>query len=171
MPLQFRLVLPDAEEVGQLINYKRLFHIFEKKTKLDSIEVTQATTCPSTTTVSTTTGSSSNCIGVISSTPNWTGTFLMDNACYASSACCCLYNLITVNQTAAYQIIISGYATGSCASSGSIVSFTITTQNGFQAGYFWNLEGIRVQLGRDNSYLSFVNTAKPYCSATALRRS
>ncbi len=124
------------------------------------------TSCPSTTTSST-----PSCIGIISSTPNWTGTFLMDNGCLLSSSCCCLYNQITLNKTSVNQIQITGSVIGQCTNIGSTASITLALPTTFQTGFFWGSAAIRLQLGQDNSYLAFVNTANPYCSATALRTS
>ena len=67
---------------------------------------------------------------------------------------------------------ITGNVIGQCTNVGSVVSLTITPIPAtFQTGFFWGQSPIRLQLGQDNSYLSFVNTANVFCSATALRRS
>jgi hypothetical protein len=109
-------------------------------------------------------------IGTISSTPNWTGTFLMDNGC-DTTVCCCLSNQITLTQITGNQIQITGSVNGQCASVGSTVTLVAPIPTGFQTGFFWGIEPVRLQLGQDNSYLSFVNTGtgQAGCSATALR--
>lgn len=133
-------------------------------------DVISVTACPSTTTISTTTTSTASCIGVISTVPTWPGTFLMDSACQTiPSSCCCLNNLIIVNTTYTSQLTLSGNAYGQCASYS--VSLATTSINGFQATFIWNSEAIRLILGQDSSSIAVINTARPYCSATALRRS
>ncbi|CAF3808301.1 unnamed protein product, partial [Rotaria sordida] len=56
---------------------------------------------------------STSSLGTISSTPNWIGTFLMDNACDTSS-CCCLTNQVTLSQVTNNQLQITGSITGLC---------------------------------------------------------
>ncbi len=95
----------------------------------------------------------------------------MDNGCLLTSSCCCLYNQITVSQISISQIQITGNVLGQCTNIGVTAAITLPIPTTFQTGFFWGTAAIRLQLGQDNSYLSFVNTANPYCSATALRRS
>lgn len=127
------------------------------------------TACSTATTIITTTTTTLNCLGVVSSTPNWTGTYLMDEGCVVTPSCCCYFNQIRLNQTSINQLQITGSVIGSCTGIGSSSSIIIPLPTTFQTGYFLGLQGIRLLLGRDNSYLSFINTASPYCSATALR--
>jgi hypothetical protein len=96
----------------------------------------------------------------------------MDNGC-DTTVCCCLTNQITLTQITGNQLQIAGSVTGQCALFGSTVTITISIPTGFQTGFFWGTEPIRLQLGQDNSYLSFVNTGTGHavCSATALRTS
>jgi hypothetical protein len=108
--------------------------------------------------------------GTISSTPNWIGTFLMDNAC-DTSTCCCLSNQIILSKTTNNQLQITGSVTGQCNGLSSTISLTQSIPTSFQTVLTWSGETIRLQLGQDNSYLSFVNTNNAYCSATALRTS
>ncbi len=108
--------------------------------------------------------------GSISSTPNWIGTFQMDNGCDTSS-CCCLSNQITVSQTTNNLMQITGSVTGVCTSISSPISLTLSIPTSFQTSFTWSGETIRLQLGQDNSYLSFVNIRRGLCSASALRTS
>ncbi len=93
----------------------------------------------------------------------------MDNQC-DTTACCCLSNQITLTQTAG-QMQIAGSATGQCALIGSTVSLLVPMSTSFQIDFLWGTETIRLQLGQDNSYLSFVNIYHGGCSATAVRTS
>ncbi len=108
--------------------------------------------------------------GILSSTPNWIGTFLMDNQC-DTTACCCLSNQITLTQTVGYQMQIAGSTIGQCALFGSAISIIVPMSTSFQIDFLWGTETIRLQLGQDNSYLSFVNIYHGGCSATAVRTS
>jgi hypothetical protein len=93
----------------------------------------------------------------------------MDNQC-DTTACCCLSNQITLTQTAG-QMQIAGSATGQCALIGSTVSLLVPMSTSFQIDFLWGTETIRLQLGQDNAYVSFVNIYHGRCSATAVRTS
>lgn len=94
----------------------------------------------------------------------------MDNGC-DTSVCCCLSNSITVITTPSNQIQVSGSVTGACNSFSSPVTLTQQLPSGFQVYLYWSTETIRLQLGPDSSYLSFVNLLRGTCSATAVRTS
>lgn len=108
--------------------------------------------------------------GTISSTPNWIGTYQMDNLCLITT-CCCLTNQVKIFQTGYNQLQVSGSAVGSCTGFLSTITLTLTTPTGFQAAVTWSGQTIRMLLGQDSSSITFVNVNYPYCSATALRTS
>ncbi|CAF1201321.1 unnamed protein product [Rotaria sordida] len=113
---------------------------------------------------------STSSLGTISSTPNWIGTFLMDNACDTSS-CCCLTNQVTLSQVTNNQLQITGSITGLCTIFSSPITLIQSMPTGFQVFITWSGETIRLQLGQDNSYISFVNIKHGKCSTTGLRTS
>jgi hypothetical protein len=94
----------------------------------------------------------------------------MDNQC-DTTACCCLSNQITLTQTIGYQMQIAGSAIGQCALFGSAISLIVPMSTSFQIDFSWATETIRLQLGQDNAYVSFVNIYHGRCSATAVRTS
>jgi hypothetical protein len=108
--------------------------------------------------------------GVTSSTPNWIGTFQMDNAC-DTNTCCCLSNQITLSTTSNNQIQIVGNVTGVCSDFSSPITLIQSMPTSFRMIVAWSLESIRLQLSRNNYYISFVNIKYPYCSASASRTS
>ena len=118
------------------------------------------------------TTATSSPINTISSTANWTGTFLMDNAC-DTTVCCCLYNQITSTLVNTYQIQIKGSVTGQCTAIGSSTSLLAPVSTSFQTIFSWGTQPIRLQLGRDNSYLAFISIGPGSggCSTTGLRTS
>lgn len=107
--------------------------------------------------------------GPTATTPNWIGTFRMDNACDTRS-CCCLTNQVTLSQVTNNQLQITGSVTGVCNGL-STVTLTPSMPTGFQALIQWSTETIRLQLGQDSSYISLVNIQHGLCSTTGLRAS
>jgi hypothetical protein len=78
-----------------------------------------------------------------------------------------------LTQITGNQLQIAGNVTGQCSTVGSSVTLIAPLSAGFQTGFFWGSEPIRLLLGQDNSYLSFLNlgVGQAGCSATALRTS
>ncbi|CAF1112657.1 unnamed protein product [Adineta steineri] len=109
-------------------------------------------------------------LGTVSSTPNWIGTYQMDNAC-DTSICCCYTNQVFFSQITSNQLQISGSVTGACSGSSSTATLTLSMPSTFQTLLIWSTETIRLQLGQDNSYISFVNTARGSCSTSGMRTS
>ncbi|CAF1278734.1 unnamed protein product, partial [Adineta steineri] len=109
-------------------------------------------------------------LGTVSSTPNWIGTYQMDNAC-DTSICCCYTNQVFFSQITSNQLQISGSVTGACTGSSSTATLTLSMPSTFQTLLIWSTETIRLQLGQDNSYISFVNTARGSCSTSGMRTS
>ncbi len=94
----------------------------------------------------------------------------MDNQC-DTTQCCCFTNQITFTQPSNNLLQIAGSVTGQCAGFTPTVALTQSIPAGFQAVITWSREPIRLLLGQDNSYVSFVNLNRGFCSATALRTS
>jgi hypothetical protein len=66
---------------------------------------------------------------------------------------------------------ITNSVSGQCTGLPSTIVLTLPLPTIFQTLITWAGDPIRVQLGQDNSYLSFVDLNRPYCSSTAVRTS
>ena len=92
----------------------------------------------------------------------------MDGSC-TTSKCCCYTDEVTFSQATNNQLQITGKVTGVCNSLLNSAPDTQTMPSSFQTVLTWSGEEIRLQLGRDNSYVSFVNINHGMCSASGLR--
>jgi len=93
----------------------------------------------------------------------------MDNGC-DTTQCCCFTNQITLIEPN-NVLQLSSSVTGQCTGYPSNVILTTPIVTIFQTLITWTGDPIRLQLGEDNSYLSFVDLNRPYCSSTAVRTS
>jgi hypothetical protein len=73
--------------------------------------------------------------------------------------------------TSGNQLQITGSVTGQCSSFSSSVSQTAPLTTGFQTTFSSSGQTIRLQLGQDSQYVSYVNLNAPLCSGSALRTS
>jgi hypothetical protein len=94
----------------------------------------------------------------------------MDNGC-DTTTCCCLSGQVQFYQIATNQLQITGGVTGICNGFQTSFSASGLIPTTFTSVITWYGETIRITLGPDNSYLSFVNLNFAYCSATAVRTS
>ena len=99
----------------------------------------------------------------------------MDGSC-VTTYCCCYSDEVTLSQTSSNMLQITGKVIGACSTSSSTVSVTqimpTTFQTSFNTYSVMNVNhNVRLQLGRDNSYISFVNLNEGQCSVNGLRTS
>lgn len=112
-----------------------------------------------------------NCpLGEISSTPKWVGTYGIDGGCDIRM-CCCYNDVITITEISSGQMQVTGSVTGVCTGVQSPYSLTAQMPSTFQTTISSSTDPVRIVLGADNSYISFVNINHGTCSATAYRTS
>lgn len=109
-------------------------------------------------------------IDTSSSTPNWIGTFQMDGSC-VTATCCYFTGEVASSQITNNQLQISGQVADACVSSTYTNVLTFTNATTFQTQYNSSTITIRLRLGADSSYISFVNLKQAVCGANGLRTS
>ncbi|CAF0844330.1 unnamed protein product [Adineta steineri] len=104
--------------------------------------------------------------GGSSETPNWTGTFVVQNRCDKIS-CCCPANEIVLSSASTSTLRIQSRFT--CFDATFWVNDTIQTPSGFSTTLLLAGDPIHITISQDSRTIQLNNAVSPECSEVAVR--